>query len=77
MQDDQAAQLLYGAILSPSVSAETKAMLVDALEMVREDVKAEPKLVEALKDLEKKLIEAGLDLEDKPETDEPQADAKA
>jgi hypothetical protein len=66
MSDDQAAKLLYDAMLSPRLSAESRGILVDALEMLREDLKADAKDVEALKDLEKKLIEAGMELNDAP-----------
>ena len=62
MPDDQAAKLLYGAIMAPNVSGETRAILIDALEMLREDVKGQTVYVEALKDLEKKLIAAGMEL---------------
>ena len=64
MPAENAAKLLYQAILSPAVGPETKNMLVEAFEMLREDLKDDSSVVEVLKDLEKNLVESGMGLND-------------
>lgn len=64
MPAENAAKLFYDAILSPNLGPETKNLLLEALEMVREDLKEDGKAVETLKEVEKTLVESGLGLDD-------------
>jgi hypothetical protein len=66
MGDSEAALHLYGAVLSKNTSPQTKALLIEALEKLREDVGDDVMYSETLRELAEKLNGATSNVSEMP-----------